>query len=92
MIITRLTSPGRASWPTPNRLAANCTLDRAHHYLAGVGPDPRLDWHAALRPETPRVAPELFLHPQRRVERALGMVFMRNRRPEQREDAFPALG
>ena len=57
-------------------------MDRAHHYLAGVGPDPRLDRHAALRPKPPRVAPEFFLHPQRRIERALWMIFMRDRRAE----------
>ena len=33
------------------------------------------------------VALELLLHPQRRVERALRMVFMRDRRTEHREDA-----
>ena len=34
-----------------------------------------------------RVALQLLLHPQRRVQRALRMILVRDRRAEQREDA-----
>ncbi len=53
--------------------------ERAHHHLAGVGPDTRLDRHSALRPKPRRVLTQCLLHPQRRVERPLRMVLVRNR-------------
>ena len=61
--------------------------DRAHHHFAGVHADARLDRQVPVFAQLRRVAPQLLLHPQRRVERALRMVLVRDRRAEQREDA-----
>jgi hypothetical protein len=64
-------------------------FDRPHHHLARVHPDPRFDGNLALRAQTLSVATQLLLHRQRRMKCALGMVLVRNRRPEQRENSVP---
>jgi len=61
--------------------------DRAHHDFAGVHPDARLDRDSTIGDQLRGVQAHLLLHAQRGIERALGMVLMGNRRPEQREDA-----
>jgi len=58
--------------------------DRSHDDLAGVCAYPNLQRRAPLGAQAIGVAADLFLHPD---ERALWMVLMRHRRPEQREDA-----
>src|SRR4029077_8210008 len=60
---------------------------RADNYFAGVYTNPNLDRRAPFGLELRTVPPQLFLHPQRRIERALGMVLVRDRRAEQREDS-----
>ncbi len=67
------------------RMAA-AGLNRPHHGLAGVGPDADLQRRLALASQLLGVAADIFLHPQRRIERALGMILMRNRRAEQSKD------
>ena len=69
------------------RMAA-AGLNRPHHGLAGVGPDPDLERRLALASELLGVAPHLLLHPQRRIERAQGMVLVRDWSAEQRKDAI----
>ena len=62
-------------------------MNRAHHDFAGVDSDAALDRRAALGQHFGRIAFQLFLHAQRRIERPLRMVLMGDRRAEQREDA-----
>jgi hypothetical protein len=62
-------------------------LDRSHHHFARVHSDPRLNGNLALGAETAGVAAQLFPHRQRRMKRPLRMVFVRDRRAEQRENA-----
>src|SRR5229473_7045331 len=62
-------------------------LNRTDHYLAGVDADPRLQIDSLLRAQPFSVTPHLLLHPQSRIERALGMVLVRDRGTEQGEDA-----
>src|SRR5216684_1029270 len=61
--------------------------DRADHDFAGVHTDSNLNRSASFGTLAVGVAADFLLHPQRRIERALRMVLMRNRRAEQREDA-----
>ncbi len=63
-------------------------LNRTDHHLPGVDPDPHLQVDAAVRAQPLSVTPHLLLHPQRRIERALGMVLVRHGGAEQREDAI----
>jgi hypothetical protein len=55
-------------------------LDRPHHHLASIDADPRFHGKVAALTQFYRVAPQILLHSQRRVERTLGMVFVRDRR------------
>src|SRR5205807_560267 len=64
-------------------------LNRAHHHLAGIQPDANLDRRAPLLAQLACVPLEVLLHLERREQRPLRMVFVRDRRPEQREDAIP---
>ena len=61
---------------------------RAHHGFAGVDTDTRLDWRIPRLRHFRRVAAHLLLHAKCRIERALRMILMRDRRAEQREDAI----
>jgi hypothetical protein len=61
--------------------------DRAHHDLAGVEPDPDLHGHAVHTPRLLGVPLDRFLHPERGIAGADGVVFVRERRAEQRHDA-----
>ena len=63
-------------------------LERAHHHFAGVDPNPALDRRAAVGYHFGRIPFQLLLQAQRRVQRALRMVFMRRGRAEQRENAI----
>ena len=63
------------------------SLDRAHHDFASIHADADLDRRQASFAECRRVAPEIFLHPQRRIQRALRMVLVGERSAEHREDA-----
>ena len=74
----------------PDRRVLNLTRagrDRAHDDLTGVDADARLDRHSSISDDLRRVAFQFLLHPQRRIERALRMVLVRDRRAEHREDA-----
>src|SRR6516162_8829407 len=64
-------------------------LNRAHDDLADVGADPDLEIHSLFRAQPFSEAAYIILHPERRIEGALRMIFMRNRRTEQREDTVP---
>ncbi len=64
-------------------------LDQTHHHLTRIHPDPRLQRQPAFLPHAVRIALQLFLHPERGVQRPLRMVLMRHRRTEQREDPSP---
>src|SRR5689334_21909260 len=61
--------------------------DGPHHYLARVDSNPRLDGWLAPPAELAGIAPHLVLHAQRCVECTLRMIFVRDRRPEQGENA-----
>ncbi len=63
-------------------------LERAHHHLAGVDPNPALDRAAAVGDYFRRIPLQLLLHPHCGIQRALGMVLMGDRRAEQGEDAI----
>jgi hypothetical protein len=64
------------------------SLDRPHHHLARVDPDPCLYGKVPRLTQLYRVAAQLLLHPKRRVKRALRMILVRDRRAEQGEDAI----
>ncbi|MCY1283203.1 hypothetical protein D9M70_320760 [compost metagenome] len=61
--------------------------DRSHYHLAGMDADADLQRDALLQPDPVAVAMHRALHPQRGVQRAQGMVLVRDRRAEQRQDA-----
>ena len=63
-------------------------LNRAHHHVADVGADTDLESHSLFSAQPVGQAAYLVLHPQRRVERPLRMIFAGGRRTEQREDAI----
>jgi len=65
----------------------SASLDRADHYFAGVDTDAALDRGAAVGDYFRRIPLQLLPHAQRCIERALGMVLVRHRRAEEREDA-----
>jgi hypothetical protein len=65
---------------------AEVVADRADHDLAGVEPDADLHRHAMRASLLVGVSIDRLLHPQRGVARADGVVFVRNRRAEQRHD------
>ena len=52
-----------------------------------LSPDANFDGRIARRAQTGRILRHLLLHPQRRKESPLGMILMRDRRAEQREDS-----
>jgi len=62
-------------------------LDAPHHDLAAVHPYPNLNRQTAFGTIPIRIAFELLLHAQRRIQRTLGMVLIGDRRSEHREDA-----
>ena len=64
-------------------------LNRSDYDFAGVSADPDLQIHTLLGPEAFCVPPDVLLHPKRCVECALRVIFVRNRRAKQREDAIP---
>ena len=57
-------------------------LDRAHHHLAGVQPHADFDRRASLLTQLGGVALEVLLHLERRQQRPLRMVFVRDWRTE----------
>jgi hypothetical protein len=61
--------------------------DRAHHDLADVHADPRLDRQMTRLAQSCRVALHLVLDSECRVQRSLRMVFVGDRRAENREDS-----
>src|SRR6516225_4838525 len=61
-------------------------LQRTHHHLAGVEPRPRLQRQSSLYAKLIGIAAELLLQANRRLERALWMVLVRERGAEQREN------
>lgn len=63
-------------------------LNGAHDDLADVGADPDLEIHSSFRTQPFSEAAYIILHPERRIERTLRMVLVRDRRAEQREDAI----
>src|SRR5579864_8340064 len=74
----------------PNRSVFGMRIagpDRAHHDLAGINSDASLDGRMSRLAKFRRVTSHLLLYPQRRIQRALRMVLMRDRRAEQGEDA-----
>ncbi len=60
--------------------------NRTHDHFAGVRPDTQFEGRGALLAQLRRVAAQLLLHPERRIERALRMVLVGHRGAEQRED------
>jgi hypothetical protein len=61
-------------------LGVGTSLNRTHHHLACIYPDPNPQWSLLLGSHPVAVAPHLFLHSQCGVERTLWMVFVRDRR------------
>jgi hypothetical protein len=66
---------------------AEIAADRAHHDLSGVDADADLHLHALRAAKLIRVAPHDVLHPERGIARAHGVIFMGERRAEERHDA-----
>src|ERR1700684_2373901 len=64
-------------------------MNRSYYYFAGIDSDPALDRRTATRGHLRRIFLQLFLHPERCIERSLRMVLMGYRRPEQRENPVP---
>jgi hypothetical protein len=57
------------------------------YHFPGVHTDARLERKVPVFPQLGRIAPQFFLHPERRVERALRMVLVREGSTEQRENS-----
>ncbi len=68
-------------------LSVPAGVDHAQNHFASVDTDTRLRGWLTLRRKPLPMLPQCLLQPQRRIECALGMVLMRDRRAEQREDA-----
>jgi hypothetical protein len=68
-------------------LGVGAGLNRTHHHFAGIRAHPHLEWSFSLGSHPVAVAPHLFLHSQSGIERTLWMVFVRDRRSEQRASA-----
>ncbi len=75
-------------------MADRCVLDvliaglnRAHHHFAGIESDANLDRRSALGAQIAGELFDLLLHPERRQQCALRMVFVGHGSAEQREDA-----
>jgi hypothetical protein len=66
---------------------AQVVADRADHHLARVDAHARREADAVLALHLGRVAGDLVTQRERRVAGALGVVLVRDRRPEQRHDA-----
>jgi hypothetical protein len=65
--------------------------DRTHHDLAGVYADAPFDRQIPGFAQSRRIAFQFFLDAQRRIERPLRMVLVRDRRAEQRENPIAGL-
>ena len=65
---------------------AQIVADLADHDVAGVDSDPYVEVEAALAAQLARVLAKRLLEVQGRVAGALGVVLVRDRRPEQRHD------
>ena len=65
---------------------AQVIADRADHDFAGVEPDPDLHGHAVRAPRLLGVSIDGFLHAERGITGADGVVFVRDRRAEQCHD------
>jgi hypothetical protein len=63
-------------------------FDRAEHHLSGVRTDSDLQRRTAVGPQLVGVAADFVLHPQRRIQGSLRMVFMRHGSAEDRKDAI----
>jgi hypothetical protein len=61
--------------------------DRSHDHFTRVQADPDLDGHALGAPHFFRVLLDRLLHPERGIARPYGVIFMGERRAEQRHDA-----
>ena len=61
--------------------------DRPHDHFTGVQADPNVDRDTLDPAHAVAVAPHRFLHPQRGVTGTNGVIFVRQRRTEQRHDA-----
>ena len=66
---------------------AQIAADRAHHDLSGVDADADLHLHALGAAKLLRIAAHDVLHPERRVARSYGMIFLGERRAEEGHDA-----
>src|SRR6266851_2795332 len=96
-IITDYDTVGRCDRLHPRRqvsrmanrgvLGVPAGMDHAQDYFAGVDPDANLDSRAALPFEVLATIAERVTHRDRRVQRSLRMVLVRERGAKQREDA-----
>ena len=86
-----LLHPRRQVRRLPDRgiVHAEIASDRAHEHLARIEPDPDLDVDAMAMTRLVRIAIHRFLHAQCGVASAHRMIFVRQRRAEQRHDAVP---
>ncbi len=62
-------------------------LDGSHYHLAGIGSHPDRNRRLAFDSQAIRITTKILLRPKRSIERALRMVFVRDGRAEQGEDA-----
>src|SRR5712692_6999822 len=71
--------PRREVGSMPNRRVLGMRLaglDRTHHHLTCIHADPRLQRQPAFLPHAVRIALQLFLQPERRIQGPLWMVLM----------------
>jgi len=61
--------------------------DRTNHNFARIDPDPDFERRIAGFAQPCRIFPHLILHPEGREQRAMGVIFVRDRRTEQGEDS-----
>src|SRR6516165_6191222 len=66
-------------------------LQRAHDHLAGVDAHANFDWNPAFLEKSVAVTANVLLHSERRVNRTLRMIFVRQGRTEQSEDAVSGI-
>ncbi len=74
----------------PNRCIFGVTLsglEHAYYYFAGVDANATLNWAPAVAYQLGRIPAQILLHSECGIERTLWMVFVGNRRAEQRENA-----
>jgi hypothetical protein len=89
--VGRRLEAGRYVRRVPHRgvVHAQIVPDASHHYEARVETLPHLETDASPPPQLLLIAFQRFPDPQGRMDRALGVVLMRDRGPKERHDSVP---